>query len=186
ATRMTVTTDEDTPVSIPLAGTDVEGSALSFAIVTNPVSGVLSGTPPNVTYTPNTNFNGTDSFSFKVNDGLADSGPAMVSITVNPVNDAPWVDAGTNQVVDQIAFQSANLLVNGGNEAALVNGDIPGSTEVIGPNWTKGATNTGQPPAVQGTNCFYPGAVASAELRQDVNCSNYSATIDSGIQIFQF
>ena len=38
---------------------------------------------------PSANYNGSDSFTFKVNDGTLDSAPATVSITINPVNDAP-------------------------------------------------------------------------------------------------
>jgi hypothetical protein len=41
------------------------------------------------TYTPDANFNGTDSFTFKANDGTEDSAPAIVNITVTPVDDAP-------------------------------------------------------------------------------------------------
>ena len=54
-----------------------------------PAHGTLSGTAPNLTYTPAANYNGADSFTFKVNDGTVDSAPATVSITVTPVNDAP-------------------------------------------------------------------------------------------------
>ena len=42
-----------------------------------------------VTYTPDANYNGTDSFTFKVNDGASDSADATVTITVNGVNDPP-------------------------------------------------------------------------------------------------
>ena len=41
------------------------------------------------TYTPNLNFNGTDSFTYKANDGDVDSDIATVTLTVNAVNDAP-------------------------------------------------------------------------------------------------
>src|SRR5256885_2323275 len=40
-------------------------------------------------YTPNANFNGSDSFTYQANDGAADSNIVTVTITVNPVNDAP-------------------------------------------------------------------------------------------------
>ena len=50
----------------------------------------MSGTPPNVTYTPNANYFGAI-FTFKVNDGALDSLPATVSITVTPVNDPPVI-----------------------------------------------------------------------------------------------
>src|SRR5205085_11367324 len=64
----------------------------SDLIVNGPTNGVISGFDANtgaLTYTPNPNFNGPDSFTFKVNDGTVDSAPATVSLTVTAVNDAP-------------------------------------------------------------------------------------------------
>ena len=58
-----------------------------------PSHGTLSGDAPNLTYTPDLNYNGSDSFSFTVNDGSVTSSPAVVSITVNAVNDPPTADA---------------------------------------------------------------------------------------------
>lgn len=91
ATARSVSTNEDTPLQIVLSGTDVESSnlSLSYAIVTQPANGTLSGSPPNLTYAPKANYNGGDSFTFRVNDGTANSAPAAVNILVNPVNDAP-------------------------------------------------------------------------------------------------
>ena len=82
-------TSEDVALPITLGGSDLEGDGLSFAIVSGPAQGTLSGTPPDLTYTPGPDFNGADSFSFRANDGALDSAPATVSITVTPVNDAP-------------------------------------------------------------------------------------------------
>jgi len=84
-----VTTQEDTLVSITLAGRDPDGDALSYSVVKDPSHGRLSGTGPNLTYTPNENFNGSDSFLFNVNDGTVDSATATVSIKLIPVNDPP-------------------------------------------------------------------------------------------------
>ncbi len=61
--------------------------------MTQPAKGVLSGTAPNLTYTPTSNLNGPDSFTFKVNDGTVDSPAATVSITITPVNDLPVANA---------------------------------------------------------------------------------------------
>src|SRR5262249_7389348 len=55
---------------------------LAYSIVGEPQHGALSGTAPNLTYTPANNFNGVDSFTFKVNDGQADSNIATVTISV--------------------------------------------------------------------------------------------------------
>ncbi len=90
ADAQSVTLDEDTSVGIILTGSDSVGTTnLTFTEVSQPASGTLSGTAPNLNYTPDTNYCGADSFTFKVNDGFADSAAATVSITVDPVNDAP-------------------------------------------------------------------------------------------------
>ncbi|WOO40240.1 tandem-95 repeat protein [Rubellicoccus peritrichatus] len=94
-------TDEDIAVAITLSGLDIDGDALTFAIVDAPSNGTLSGILPNMTYTPAENFNGSDSFTFSVNDGVETSDPAIVSITVNPVNDAPFFTSTAVTNVDE-------------------------------------------------------------------------------------
>ncbi|MDH5580283.1 MAG: Ig-like domain-containing protein, partial [Bdellovibrionales bacterium] len=89
ADAQNVTTDEDTPKAITLTGSDVENDPLTYTIVIQPTNGSLSGTAPNLTYTPTAQYFGSDSFKFKVNDGTNDSNIAEVKITINPVNDAP-------------------------------------------------------------------------------------------------
>jgi hypothetical protein len=88
-----VVTDEDVAVAITLTGSDADGDALTFAVATLPSNGSLSGTAPNLTYTPDAGYNGSDSFTYTASDGTLDSAPATVSITVDPVNDAPVADA---------------------------------------------------------------------------------------------
>src|SRR5206468_7975667 len=73
ANNQTVTTDEDTAKAITLSATDVEGSPLTYTVVSGPAHGTLSGSAPTVTYTPAANYNGADSFTFKANDGTLDS-----------------------------------------------------------------------------------------------------------------
>jgi len=85
ADDQSVTTDEDTTVAITLSATDADGDALSYSVVSAPASGTLSGTAPNLTYTPDAGFVGSDSFTFVANDGTVDSNTATVSITVNEV-----------------------------------------------------------------------------------------------------
>ena len=92
ASSDSVTTNEDTAKAITLAASDVDGDSLTYGI-TGPSHGALSGTAPNLTYTPGANYNGSDSFVFKVNDGHVDSADATVSITVSPVNDRPVADS---------------------------------------------------------------------------------------------
>ena len=89
ANDQSVTAAEDAAKAVTLTATDVDGDALTYSVVTSPAHGSLSGPLPNLTYTPALNYNGPDSFTFKVNDGSLDSNIATVSITVNPVNDPP-------------------------------------------------------------------------------------------------
>jgi hypothetical protein len=78
------------PVSITLVASDIDGDALVYT-VGSPSKGLLSGTAPNLTYTPNANATGSDSFTFSVSDGLASSGTCTISITINAVNGGPVV-----------------------------------------------------------------------------------------------
>jgi hypothetical protein len=80
ATPQSVETDEDTAVPIVLSGTDPDEEPLTFAIVDQPTNGLLSGDAPNVTYTPNPDFFGPDSFTFTVSDGELISSAATVTI----------------------------------------------------------------------------------------------------------
>ncbi|MCP3390548.1 VCBS domain-containing protein [Bradyrhizobium sp. CCGB12] len=95
------TTDEDHPLVVSgtgvLAGaTDLDGDALHAILVNGPAHGTLTlNADGSFTYAPVGDYNGTDSFTYKVNDGLADSNAATVNITVQAVND-PAVVSGTS------------------------------------------------------------------------------------------
>jgi len=89
ADPQSVETDEDEAVAIVLTGSDPEDDALAFSIVDQPAHGALSGTPPNVTYAPAANFNGADSFTFRVHDGYSFSPAATVDLGVAPAQDPP-------------------------------------------------------------------------------------------------
>ena len=89
AIAQSIATDEDTPLQVTLTGSDVENRPLSFTIRSQPANGRLTGTPPFVAYSPLLNFNGADSFTFSVNNGLASSAIATVLVNVRAVNDPP-------------------------------------------------------------------------------------------------
>jgi hypothetical protein len=103
---------EDTAVAVTLSGTDVEGSPLTYSIATQPSKGSLSGAPPNVIYTPAPNANGSDSFSFRVNDGSAHSAPATVGLTIAAVNDPPVANAGSVSTTENTPVA---VVVSGGD-----------------------------------------------------------------------
>jgi hypothetical protein len=83
ASAQSVTTTAGIALTVTLSGSSADGLALSYEVVTNPVSGTLGGVAPALVYTPNAGFSGSDSFTFRVNDGALNSANATVSITVS-------------------------------------------------------------------------------------------------------
>ncbi len=87
--------DEDAQLAVQAPGvlandTDADGDPLSAIPVSAPLHGTLTLNPNgSFTYTPNADWNGTDSFTYKANDGVTDGNAATVTITVNPVGDVP-------------------------------------------------------------------------------------------------
>ena len=73
---------EDSFAMVGLPATDLDGDPLTYSVVTPPAHGALSGSGNSRTYTPDANYNGPDSFTFKANDGTADSNVATVSLIV--------------------------------------------------------------------------------------------------------
>jgi hypothetical protein len=111
AISQSVTTHFNRPTPITLSGTDADNDALSFTLFTAPLHGVLTGNPPNVFYFADNGYVGGDSFSFQVSDGLAQSSPATVSITVTNAGPSVTVTASPTSVVpnDPVTFNGAGL-----------------------------------------------------------------------------
>jgi hypothetical protein len=110
ANAQSVSTSGSSPLTITLTGSDPEGGALTFSIVSAPHAGSLS-TPissspasANVTYTP-TSANVADSFTFRVTEPAGASGVAIVTINETP-EDAP-PPAPTTVVATESSAQTA-------------------------------------------------------------------------------
>ena len=129
ADEQEVETDEDKSVTIKLTGSDPDaGSKLSYEITRQPNSGTLSAGVPSVTYTPRANFNGNDSFSFRVSDGTTFSLPATVKITVKAVNDSPVLTVPPTATVAEGQPLTLNLSaadVDTGQTLAFTSSNMP-------------------------------------------------------------
>ncbi len=101
ARDQSVSTDAGTPVAITLTAMDEDGDPLTYSITEQPSNGRLGGTPPNVTYTPDTGFSGNDRFRFRANDGTADSNTATVSIAVFETNEPPGASDDSPPAIDE-------------------------------------------------------------------------------------
>jgi VCBS repeat-containing protein len=131
---------------------DIDSNALTAVLVTNVAHGTLVLDPNGTfTYAPALNFNGTDSFTYLANDGseseTASGNIVTVTITVNPVNDAPDASAGTASGSEDFAF----TIDLGGSAADVETGDAnltytivagPSHGELTGSGMTRTFTPT--------------------------------------------
>jgi serine protease len=165
-----VSTDEDTPVSIILNATDPEDDLLTYSIVSGPFNGTLNGTAPDLNYTPDADYNGADSFTFLANDGRTDSNIATITITVDSVNDQPVADS---QSVITTQNTSVNIILT----ASDVDDDSLTYSIVSGPlNGT--LTLNGTAPDVTYTPVAnYNGADSFTFLTNDGNVDSNIATV---------
>lgn len=72
-------------LQVELTGSDEDGDALTYWLQSQPANGTLTGAAPNLIYTANSGFLGTDSFSYSVNDGTLNSAVAQFDIVVTPI-----------------------------------------------------------------------------------------------------
>ena len=136
-------TNEDAPLSVGVSGvlandTDMAGAPLAAQPVTPPSHGILSLSPNgSFLYTPNANFNGADSFTYKVSNGTLESAPATVNISVAPVNDAPTA-----------ACQNVTRTADGTGHAAVSAGEVNnGSSDIENDTLTFALSPAGPFPA---------------------------------------
>ena len=172
ADAQSVTTAEDTAAPITLTGSDPDGDSLAYEVVDAPAHGTLTGTAPALTYTPDADYDGPDSFTFTVSDGSLTSAPATVSVTVTPVPDAPVI---TWPAPDPITYGAA-LDATQLNASADVDGTFAYSPDL--------GTVLHSGPAQVLAVTFTPTdtvhyATATAEVAIDVNPAPLTITADS-------
>ncbi len=113
----TATTDEDTPVTIDVLSndTDLEGDTLSIDGTPTANNGTVTVNPDGtLEYTPDADFNGTDTITYTITDGNGGTDTAQVTVTVDPVNDGPVAnDDAITLSEDEIAGDiEGNVLSN--------------------------------------------------------------------------
>lgn len=121
ATNQSLSTNINAQLPITLTGTDADGNTLAYTVVTQPNNGSLSGTAPNLTYTPPNNFSGSTSFEFLVNDGKLSSFGVIAIIVANANNSPPVVNAGPDQTVEfqtSVPWTPPNLTTTGWYDAS--------------------------------------------------------------------
>ena len=138
AANVAATTAEDTAVQLTLSGSDPEGVGLTFAIESQPSNGslgaitVIDATSARVTYTPDANFSGSDSFTYSVGDGTS-TADGTVTLTITAVNDAPGA-------VGIVSPDEGSVLTVGGETRA---GAVGGTTVLFTADWQPAADPEG-------------------------------------------
>ena len=156
-----VTMDEDgspTPFSLTLNATDADADTISWSIQSQPWNGSASvsgtGTSKSISYTPVSNYNGSDSFLVQITDGQGGSDNILVNVTINPVNDAPTAVDDTKTVPPDTAV-TINVLNNDtdpDNDSLSITAVTQGSKGSVSHN---GTTITYTPtPGEEGTDTF--------------------------------
>jgi hypothetical protein len=98
ATSYSTTGLKGQPLNLTLIASDPDSDPLTY-VISQPQHGSVTGSGPEVTYTPATDFMGVDSFSFQASDGSLRSPLAVVAIKVQSANSAPVAYSAQHQVV---------------------------------------------------------------------------------------
>ena len=153
------TTLEGTTLNVTAPGvlgndTDVDGNPLTAVKVTDPSHGTLTlNTNGSFVYTPAPLFSGTDSFTYKANDGTVASAPVAVSITVNPTNVAPVLSPIGNKTVSEGASLTFTATASDADGDTLTYSLDSGNPSGSSINPTTGVF-TWTPTAAQGPNSY--------------------------------
>lgn len=162
AVAQSIVTPEDQAVGCTLTAYDpdsiCETVTFTYIIVQQPSHGTLSGTAPNLTYTPAPDYYGPDSFRFKVSDGICEAEPASVNITVTPVNDAPE-DCVASIIPEQCRltlapYTQAFVVAANNHDACVILSGAARDTEnnPLGYSWSTNGTVIAA--GAVSTNCF--------------------------------
>jgi len=139
AADMAVATDEDVPVIRQLDVIDPEADPLTYTIVDAPAHGTITAfdaATGEFTYLGDPDYYGTDSFTFEADDGQYASNTATVTITINPVNDAPVADDSafaTNEDNSHVGMLTATDVDSGALLYAIVAGPADGAITFFDP-----------------------------------------------------
>src|ERR1051326_7760632 len=145
--NLPIRANSSVPLSVYFAASDANEDPLTFRVIQFPSHGTLTGTAPDMTYTPNLNFIGDDSLAFVANDGQSDSNIGTIHLRVLPV----------------LSINNVSALEGGlGSRTVTFTVTLdPPSLDIVTVNW-KTADGTALAPgdyvAGSGTLTFSPGA----------------------------
>jgi VCBS repeat-containing protein len=136
-------TSEDVAAMGVLSASDADGNALVYSIVSNGSNGtalITNVDTGSYSYTPNPGATGSDSFTFKVNDGLVDSNAAAITVNLTQVNAAPIASSGILNIDEDVVASSVlsasdvdgdvltyTMVTNGNNGTVVITNAVTGA-----------------------------------------------------------
>ncbi|MBL9145610.1 MAG: M36 family metallopeptidase [Verrucomicrobiaceae bacterium] len=146
ANAQSVGVPTNTATAITLTGQDsaAPGATLTYAVVTTPTNGTLSGTAPNLTYTPTTGFTGSDSFTFTAANGAITSSAATVTITVATGQEIAVEQPAGNGLADGVSTVDYGTIPSGIATVKTFTVRNMGALDLVVSNITKDGTNSSE------------------------------------------
>ena len=113
AITSSATVNEDAAVTIDVLedATDIDGDSLTIANITQGNNGTVQISNNQIIYTPNQNFNGTDTFTYTISDGKGGKVTKSITVSVNPINDTP-VAITNSATINEDSTVTINVLDN--------------------------------------------------------------------------
>jgi hypothetical protein len=168
--------DEDagaTPIDVLSNDTDPEDDLLEIVANTQPANGSATCTASDCTYTPDPDFNGADSFTYRIADVIGSTDTATVTVAVTPVNDDPTATDDTATVEQGSAGNELDVLANDGD----VDGDTLQVTAVGDPANGSAAVASGGGSVVYTPDPGFNGADSFTYMVSDGNGGSATASI---------
>jgi endonuclease G, mitochondrial len=178
ANAQSISASEDASSSVTLTASDFNvNSQLIYTVTGNPGHGVLTGNGANLIYTPDADYFGSDNFTFKVNDGAADSNTATVTINVAEVNDAPQTVSDSKSATEDAALvlASGDLTANDSAGATNETGQTLAVTSVTATSGTHGQVSLSNGQITYQPEANYNGAASFDYLVCDNGTTNGAA-----------
>ncbi len=165
-------TNEDVAVTVSVLAndSDPDGDVLAVESVTQPENGSVASHGTSVTYTPNGNFHGVDTFTYTASDGVGGASSAVVTVTVASINDQPQAQGGTVFTDEDVAL-SISVLDNDTDP----DGDLLTLESVTQPD--HGAVTTSGTMATYTPNSDFYGVDAFTYTASDGHGGTASATL---------
>jgi large repetitive protein len=175
-------TNEDTPVTVPVLANDIDpdGDPLTITSATASNGTVVINPDGTITYTPNANFNGSDTITYVISDGNGGTSTATVDISVAFVNDAPTISAAltnrTNLDADTISIDvSPNFSDRDGDPLEYSVTGLPGGLSLD--NLTGLITGSLDPGASQVNGGVYTVTVTATDSNGATVSSTFTWTV---------